>query len=170
MIIVPTVRNTGSHFLVDLLGYDINKALPWKQSHNATEDSLIFDHISKYNTHFSLPLIRENLTIIPLRHPVLVAKSWNDRKRDTAELVDSWEVLVNEIDPLEPYYLPLDVLDRQDYLDRLNTATGRSMVTDWGAKGVIHNNQAMRYTDIKPSAEIVALCERIKPFLDRFYE
>ena len=99
-----------------------------------------------------------------------MAKSWDDRRRDKAELIDSWEVLVNEIDPLEPYYLPLDVPDRQDYLDRLNTATGRSMVTDWGAKGVIHNNQAMRYTDIKPSAEIVALCERIKPFLDRFYE
>ena len=156
--------------MVDLLGFNINKALSWKSSDKAEPDGLIFDHISPYHTQTFLPLIADNLTVIPLRHPILTAKSWSDRKKEIGDLVESWEILVNEIDPLEPYYLPLDIPDRQDYLDRLNAGTGRSMVTDWGAKGVVHNNQAMRYTDIQPSAEIAALCERIKPFLDRFYE
>ena len=169
MIIVPTIRHSGSHFLVDLLGYDINKTLPWGQAHKATDDSLIFDHISPYKVDIMLPLIRDNLTVIPLRHPFVVAKSWIDRKKDLSELVAAWETLVYEIDPLEPYYLPLDVEDRQDYLDELNIDTGRSMVTDWTPQGVVQNNSALRHKDVTPPAEIYALCKRIKPFLDGFY-
>ena len=156
--------------MVDLLGYNINNALSWKSvADHATEDSLVFDHISPWHTKTFLPLIKDNLTIIPLRHPYLTAKSWDDRKKDKADLIQSWEVLVNEIDPLEPHYLPLDVPDRQDYLDHLNEATGRSMVTDWTPRGVVQGNSALRHRDVQPCGEIIALCERIKPFLDRFY-
>ena len=169
MIIVPTVRHSGSHFVVDLLGHDIAKTIPWKQVHTAKPNDLIFDHISPYKVDVMIPLINNHLTIIPLRHPYVIAKSWDDRKKDKADLIQSIETLVNDIDPLEPYYLPLDVPDRQDYLDELNVATGLSLTTRWTPRGVVQNNAALTHRDVQPSAEIEALCERIKPFLDGFY-
>ncbi|MBT8439714.1 MAG: hypothetical protein KJO91_08305 [Gammaproteobacteria bacterium] len=170
MTVFPTIRHSGSHFAVDLMGYDVNRCLSWKAARNAAPHDAIFDHISPWKKDIFLPLIADNLTVIPLRHPYLTAKSWDDRKKDRQDLIDSWLVLVEDIDPLQPFYLPLDVPDRQDYLDTLNAATGRDMATDWSPQGVVHNNQDLRHTDLTPSADILALCDRIGGFLSRFYK
>jgi hypothetical protein len=151
------------------MGIDINKAWSWKASRLAQPDDAVFDHITKWNRHIFLPLIENNLTIIPLRHPYLTAKSYDDRRRDKGELIESWEILANEIDPLDPHYLPLDVPDRQDYLDALNESVGGDMVTDWMPQGVVHNNATLKYKDVTPCSEIKALCQRIEPFLSKFY-
>lgn len=172
MIIVPTIRNTGSHFVLRLLGKqhpyrpDI---LTWRCLDRMEPDSVVFDHVFPHQKHLFLPLIENNITIVPLRHPYLTAKSWADRNHEKSDLVGMWECMVNDIAPLEPFFLPLDVDDRQDYLDALNKATGLGLTTDWTPRGVKHNNFNLRYTDLEPKAEIIALCERIQPFLDRFY-
>jgi hypothetical protein len=172
MVIVPTIRNTGSHFVLRLLGKqhpwrpDI---LTWRGADRANEDSVVFDHVFPHQKGLFLPLIRDNLTIVPLRHPFLTAKSWKDRNHDKSDLVGMWETMVFDIDPLKPFYLPLDVPDRQDYLDALNEATGLNLVTDWTPRGVKHGNSDLRYQDVSPTPEIMALTERIQPFLDRFY-
>ena len=80
-----------------------------------------------------------------------------------------WEVMANEIAPLEPFFLPLDVDDRQDYLDEINDNTGLGLQTDWTPQGEQHNNSGLRYTDIQPRADIEDLCDRISPFLETFY-
>jgi hypothetical protein len=79
-----------------------------------------------------------------------------------------WITMAEEIAPLDPYFLPLDVVNRQDYLDELNE-TGLNLKTDWKPQGEQHNNSALRWQDVEPTDEILELCERIKPFLDRFY-
>lgn len=173
MIIVPTIRNTGSHFVLRMLGKkhpwrpDI---LTWRGSERATEDSVVFDHVFPHQKHLFLPLIEKHTTIVPLRHPYLTQKSWDDRNHEKSDLIGMWEVMANEIAPLEPFFLPLDVEDRQDYLDALNDATGLGLTTDWAPRGVKHNNSDLRWQDIDPRPEIVDLAERIKPFLDSFYE
>ena len=172
MIIVPTIRNTGSHFVLRLLGKqhpakaDI---LTWRGLDRMEPDSVIFDHVFPHQKHLFLPLIENNITIIPLRHPYLTQKSWSDRNHEKSDLVGMWETMANDIAPLNPFFLPLDVDDRQDYLDALNDATGLGLKTDWKPHGVKHNNFKLRYTDIEPTEKILALCEEIKPFLDRFY-
>ncbi len=139
----------------------------WKGS--ARAKSIIFDHVLPHQKHLFLPLIAEHTTIVPLRHPYLTAKSWDDRGMDKADLIAMWEVMANEINPLDPFYLPLDVENRQDYLDELNEWTGLGLKTDWAPQGVKNNNADLRHTDLVPCDEILALCERIEPFLDRFY-
>ena len=172
MIIVPTIRNTGSHFVLRLLGKqhpwrpDI---LTWRGLDRMEPDSVIFDHVFPHQKKLYIPLIRDNLTIIPLRHPYLTQKSWADRNHEKSDLVGMWRTMVFDIAPLNPFFLPLDVPDRQDYLDALNEATGLGLKTDWKPRGVKHDNFDLRYTDITPTAEILALCEEIQPFLDRFY-
>ena len=96
-------------------------------------------------------------------------KSWADRNHEKSDLVGMWETMVFDIAPLEPFFLPLDVPDRQDYMDAINEATGLDLKTDWKPRGVRHNNSDLRHTDIEPTEKIEALCERIKPFIDRFY-
>lgn len=143
--------------------------LTWKGSDRATDDSVIFDHVFPHQRFIYLPLIADNLTIVPLRHPYLTQKSWQDRGYDLADLIAMWEVMVFDIDPLEPYYLPIDVPDRDDYLQEINNKTKLRLETDWTPKGEQKGNSATMHRDVRPTPEIAALCERIKPFLDRFY-
>jgi len=172
LVIVPTIRNTGSHFVLRLLGKEHPwrpDILTWRGLDKAKDDSVVFDHVFPHQRNLSLPLIRDHLTIVPLRHPYLTQKSWKDRNHDKSDLIGMWEVMANEIAPLNPFFLPLDVDNRQDYLDELNTATGLNLKTDWKPEGSKHNNFNLRYTDIEPTEEISALCERISLFLERFY-
>ncbi len=166
MLIFPTVQHTGSHFVVGLLGFDINKAMSWKHD---GKGEYYFDHIHPALKHRFLPLLEGKTIIIPLRHPKVVAKSWADRKKDEQELIECFECLVNDVDKFDPYYLPLDSDRRDEYLQKINEGLGLDLVTDWGAKGVKQNNQSLRHTDVTASRNVEALCERIKPFLDRFY-
>ena len=171
MIIVPTIRNTGSHFVLRMLGkqHPIRPdILTWRCLDRIEDDSVVFDHVFPHQRHLFLPLIRDHLTIVPLRHPYLTQKSWADRNHHKSDLIGMWEVMAEEIAPLNPYFLPLDVENRQDYLDELNDL-GLNLKTDWQAEGEKHNNSALRWQDVEPTEKILELCERIKPFLDRFY-
>ena len=169
MIRVPTIRHSGSHFLVDLLGADINKTIVWAQIKNANEDSVIFDHIAPTKAKFIIPLIKEHLTLIPLRHPYLIEKSWDDRQKDKDDLYSALETLINEIDPYRPYYLPLDAQDRESYLNAIRAVTGLTLHTKWQGKGVRHNNQALRHTDVTPSTKMKDFVKEQQSFFDRFY-
>ena len=80
-----------------------------------------------------------------------------------------WTVMVEDIDPLNPYYLPLDVPDRQDWLDQLNERENWNLTTDWSPRASKNNNYDLRYTDLDAVPKIRELCERIQPFLDKFY-
>jgi len=59
------------------------------------EDDTIFGHVTAQTAPWFLPLIKENTTIVPLRHPYLVAKSWLDRGMYMPFLVDEWEAMVS---------------------------------------------------------------------------
>jgi hypothetical protein len=172
MIIVPTIRNTGSRFVLHMLGVPVPRQadlLTWRGSNRATEDSIIFDHIFPHQKHIFLPLIRDHLTIVPLRHPYLTAKSWDDRGHDKADLVAMWRVLVTDIDPLNPYYLPLDVDNRADYLENIIENTGLPLETDWTPQGSKHGNHELRYQDVFPNPDMDELVDEIGDFLNRFY-
>lgn len=84
-------------------------------------------------------------------------------------MIEMWDLLVTEIDVLSPFYLPIDVPDRQGYLDSLCALLERPATADWTPQGSYHGNSELRHTDIDASPEVEGLCERIKPFLDRFY-
>jgi len=166
MIIFPTIRHTGSHFVVGLFGFDINKAMSWKHD---GKGEFIFDHIHPANAKRFMPLLQENTVVVPLRHPKVVAVSWQSRQRDEQEMIACWDFMVSEIDPLKPNYLPIDSDDRDLHLKRLNFDLGLSLQTDWTPMGVKQNNHALRHTDVQSSGTVENLCNRIKPFLDRFY-
>ena len=84
------------------------------------------------------------------------------------ELVECWEHLVNDIEPLGPLYLPMDSPVRDKYLDNMNMQLGMH-ITDWEPVGSTGNHE-LRHQDIKGDKLIHDLVDRISGFLSRFYE
>jgi len=164
VIIVPTIRNTGTHFLLNLLGIK-PKGMLWTEQ----EYGVTYGHIDPAYKDIYLPLIENNTTIIPLRHPLVVARSWQSRGGNILELVETWEHLVNDIDPMNPCYLPIDSEYRVGYLNALNISAGLYLKTDWEPVGSTGNHE-LRHQDIKGDKLIHDLVDRISGFLSRFYE
>lgn len=152
--------------MVKLFGYDINKAMSWK--HNG-QGEYVFDHIHPANARMFMSLLKTNTVVVPLRHPKCVAVSWRARQWEEQEMIDCWDFLVSDIDPLQPHYLPIDSPRREDFLAQLNEDLDMQLETLWEPEGVKHNNHRLRHEEVQASPAVNDLCERIKPFLDRFY-
>jgi len=74
-------------------------------------------------------------TVVPLRHPLLVASSWKARGLHLTLLDEQWRTLVDVVMPRDPIYLPLDHPDRGRYLEVLNKRMGLNLKTDWQPVG-----------------------------------
>ena len=164
---IPTIQHTGSHFVVGLFGIDVGRAKR-PGMHDGTPNEVIFDHVER-NTDTLLFLGARHPTIIPLRHPKVVAKSYTSRGKTEQTMCDNFNIVVQHFDALKPYYLPLDVANRQDYLDTINQQLGLQLETDWSPAGVRQNNFSLRYNEVQSSDLVNDFCEENKPFLDRFY-
>lgn len=164
MIIVPTILNTGTHFLLNLLGIK-PKGMLWEQQ----ENGIAYGHIYPRYKDIYMPLIEDNLTIIPLRHPLVVAESWKARGGNIFEMIDMWEFLVNEIHPLNPVYLPIDSPYRDIALGDINAWLGMNMTTDWSPVSSVNGNHPLRHEDVEGDKAVLELVDRISGFLNRFY-
>ena len=98
MILVPTVKHTGSHFVSDHLLREYPKA-PLKGPFPDGE-FVVMDHVSSANMpKFRNLIARHNPTIIiPLRHPKLCALSWCERRLElTPSFFKMWENLLKSM-------------------------------------------------------------------------
>ena len=168
MILIPTVRHTGSHFVVGLFGLTTQQAISLHQQ-TGDPSEVMFEHVDTNELDYLLKLAENNTMIIPLRHPKVTAQSWLARNKCTIQMSRDFRTLVNRFDPLNPYYLPLDVEDKQDYLDVINEDLGLELKTDWNPTGRFMGNNLLRHEDCLIDVTVKDLCEEIKPFLDRFY-
>jgi hypothetical protein len=118
-----TIPGTGTHFLRELLkDEESNVVHIWPNEVEVWSQAL----------HEHDPSI-----IVPLRHPMEVAKSWKRRPGRGLELDKLpywWQYMIGLVDPAKPWYLPLDVPDRDGYLDQINFDLGLSLKTDWAVK------------------------------------
>jgi hypothetical protein len=108
--------------------------------------------------------------IIPLRHPKVVARSWELRNKDLGDFHLMWRDLVYSLDPLGPYFLPLDVEHRQTFLDLIPI----DRETHWPEINSKHHTSGLRMDDVEYSGledgvRVRETVEEIQPFLDRFY-
>jgi len=104
--------------------------------------------------------------IIPLRHPYLVQESWVRRGKPLSELIENFKLLINELDPLNPLYLPIDVENRQDYLDEINKKLDLDLRTNWSIVNSKKHTYNISYKDIDPAPSIRRFVEGN---LNRFY-
>jgi len=149
--LVASIEHTGTRFLTDHL----LAGVPGVYSHHLTNDA-VFVLREK---------MREYPCIVPMRHPAKVAQSWSNQGRELDELWNSYRRLILSIDPLGPLYLPLDVSDRQQYLDAINDRCGLALRTDWpviGSSGITIGLQGPGRTIVRD------MVEELSDFFGRF--
>jgi len=162
---IPTIQHTGTKLLY--------KMFPQEFAHCSLREDSDQDNVL-YVGHLtgnSIGLIKklDQPMIIPLRHPYLVAKSWELRGKPLTELTENFKLLVNELDPLSPLYLPIDVENRQDYLDKINKELGLELRTEWGVENSVKHTYNLSHRDLSPEPIMKDLVIEIKEFLERFY-
>lgn len=163
-MIVTSIPHTGTHFLMDLLGF----RKPWREFTHGWQSSNAghrFDHILPQQKHLFLPLIEKEMTFIPLRHPRAVLKSWEDRGKPVTVLEAMWRVLVEDIHPLNPIYIPVDTTAREGSLEDARERSGLDLETNWKASGEKCGNSGTDWTNL-PEWHLEA---ELGPILDRFY-
>lgn len=168
MLLFPTVRHSGSHFILNLFGSQVG-------SHSRPEyaqgelNEIVFCHVDE-DLSLMAKFAEDHPCIIPLRHPKAMAVSWQARRKDMPTLCRDIHTLIDTFDIFDPLYLPLDSDRRDDFLNAINADLGTHIVTDWEARGVDYHNDGIDYRDIDAEPCIQRLCTEIKPFLDRFYD
>ena len=163
---MPTIQHSGTLFTRALIPFDpislVEKPregdwLYWGHMHR---DVAGRDNWKK--------LVKRFPTIVPLRHPSLISESWKRREgefeKESWRLKEEWKFLIDEIDPYNPYYLPIDSPQRQDYLDVINKDLGINARTRW--KPVHSKKQTF---NLQPK-EIDSELDFIKPLISRFYK
>lgn len=114
-MIITSVPHCGTHFAKQLFkGHEYN-----------------LSHTYPDQMERIVRLATEGPCIIPMRHPLSVALSWKQRGKDPNDAMPFWGRLIYQLDPLNPFYLPLDLDDRDAWLYALNDGLDMYLVTDW---------------------------------------
>ncbi len=157
-IFVVSLPHTGTVFVYELLNRQAKIVHYWKNSKDEARQKAA-----------------TRRTIVPLRHPLEVAQSWKSsellgkaRHMNLSILAGLWAGFIEHIDPLDPCYLPLDVPDRQDYLDTINERFDLALTTDWPVIG------HQQFGDVpltgKEKADVLEQVEELSGFFGRFYQ
>ena len=164
IIVLPTVPGTGSNFVLrDILkGYT---KLQNERGHKG--DGVVFSHIDPKSKVLELlkPFLEKYPAIVPLRHPLSCAKSWKSRRRPISEMMKYWENLIQNMDPYDPYYLPIDQDDRDEYLARINKSLGTDFKTDWP---IINSSEDVIELNKRETTLVRDFISENSDFFDRF--
>ena len=168
-IVIPTVPHTGTIFITKLfIEKDFTQIALLETPYQ--DKTLFVGHIVKDGlTNRALELMKEYPAVIPLRHPYLVAESWKRRGKPVTDLVTAYKKLPELFDCLNPYYVPMDTEDRDDYLVQIEKGLGISLSHDWPIINSYQHTSDLNRDEIEPNELIIDLVSEIKPFLDRFY-
>lgn len=134
MICVASIPHSGSHFVVNTIGYPLRNG---PHGGNAKVQNLWHVYPGE-----SLDTIKARVEagwhlVVPMRSPRAIAQSWANRGKPILPhpvhncLLELVRNLIHIIAPLGPLYLPVDVPDREKYLKRLNQALREDFRTDW---------------------------------------
>lgn len=159
--------HTGTYFVTKHLLSSLTER-PIK--HGIIGPGLYSDHVYPHKRGLWYDVLsKSDHVIVPLRHPAVVAESWKKRNRPKLELIEQFEELIGFVDQFQPLYLPLDVDDRDNYLGKINAATGLELETSWP---VIHSKKATHDIDwrnLYPDDDIQEMIDANWQFFGRFY-
>lgn len=132
MLTLTSVPGSGTHFFLDYLFRGWNRGGPRRPPAMDERKYYWAQHCYPKATQTILEMGRKYQMVIPLRHPMSVLQTTKNRGQDITLMIDCFKVITDCLDvELEPCYLPLDIPERQDYLDKLNERCGTEFVTDF---------------------------------------
>ncbi len=132
-VFCASVHHTGTQFVQKLfedIGYQITDLTPKEAGNSANylHRCHIADSVMTELTdwlHMGVPIV------VPLRHPMEVARSWLARGKPVSEMVRQFQILIECVDRHGPLYLPIDHDCRKTYLHHLRLECDPNLDTDW---------------------------------------
>lgn len=102
--------------------------------------------------------------VIPMRHPVSVAKSWYARGDQLDDMFEQWRLMIQCAERCRPWFLPVDHPERDEFLAELSEGIGgERLKTDWhkygskpGSQDVILNKSTMNQLNELIATEFVS--------------
>ena len=152
MIVIISVRHTGTRFV---------------RSH-LIDCKYMNRHVGERYLHQVEPYIDNNL-VIPLRRLDRIIVSWERRDMGLEGLRDSLNELIDKYDHRDPYYLPIDSDDRDEFLKALNEGMDTDFKTDWPVVDSDKNSSQSNYSDIINKEYANILISEFDQFFSRFY-
>ena len=102
MILLPTVKHTGTNYLISVLNREKSKLTLDRKNRIKNEDAdIIWSHFDHRMPHI-VELSKRMKTVIPLRHPARIAISW--RKRSQSGWLDQWMRMCQ----VEAFHFPME--------------------------------------------------------------
>ena len=164
IIVCPTIPKTGSRFLIDhLLG-------GYPKYQNESKDGVVFRHLASQDMPEVRGWLRNNLVVVPLRHPVSCARSWCARgwRKKIPDLTDYWRRLMYVVDRYDVSYVPIDVPNRDEWLRLLNERLPTPVETDWPVVNGIKTPKDSAILNPEELQLIVDMMSEREGFFDRF--
>jgi len=161
VVLLPSIQHTGSRFVRwDILKRYEHAQLYENPSEGFCKRTVYYEHMGdsrkSYRFRRLLPLYP---TIVPLRHPRRVFKSWIDRGQNVEDCINEWVNLIEIVIPHNPYYLPIDSVDREVYLQKINEDLNVRNDQNWRPRG---NNKGTMYLN----PEEITLPDNAESFLE----
>lgn len=171
LIIVATVHHTGTHFIEEDILSDFDaRSLNYcgKIAGPSGKNIKIRIHLEPANTENLTEWCSQCEVVVPMRHPISVAESWKARPKKMTQmtqedLIIQWNILKSVVDPHHPIYLPLDVPDRDNWLQALNAKTGLNIHTHWPV--IMSCNKSAELNDDERESVFEVMADG---FFDRF--
>ncbi len=174
-LIIASVPHTGSHFLIDLTGYTVLDD-PENISRAVERNLRVYCFRHVYGGE-SIELLTKwgkmAPLISPLRHPMSVAQSWKNRGKpifeieQRASMIKLFHKLIDLSKAVKIHFLPLDLPNKQRYLDRICEVAKRRLKTNWVRFGPSDTKPHIPLTE----ADIEAVGELMTdPFFEPFYD
>jgi hypothetical protein len=131
-VVVASVHHTGTNFVFQELLKGLKQiGMAYSKHYRPPDNAFTRIHCDMQQSPYLHWWVSRFPTIVPLRHPASVAVSWKAREKSMWALENQWEILREMVAPYNPIYLPIDVDDRQSWLDKLNERLGMNIQTDW---------------------------------------
>ena len=167
-ILVPTIPHTGTKLLANdiLRDYDHNALINTPGPRDKIDDHIYPEKMTRWKD-----LLEQYPAIVPLRDPISLAVSWERRNKDLGDMCVMWYIPVEVVDRYNPHYLPIDSVNRNEYLDRINRSLGLKLNTDWPIVNSIYNSMDSGFNELSKAGQIqvLRLCKNIRHFTGRFY-
>ena len=125
-------------------------------------------HVGEKSLPQADPYIDNNL-IIPLRRLDRVIVSWERRGMELDWLGRLFGELIEKYDHRNPYYLPIDSDNRDNYLNKINEGMGTNFETDWPVIASDKGSSNSEYNDIINKEYANILINEYEWFFNRFY-
>ena len=136
-VILPAVQHTGSRLVASMFLGQVDIPQPGFFNRKNPEDedvsgnNLYYAHPDIHNIGKFTLLAANNPTIIPLRHPLRCAFSWQSQGKDLQDWMLEWDLIISNISPLSPSFLRVDHKERNRDLSNINDRFGLSLETMW---------------------------------------